>query len=383
MKIFLGTVTGRLDYSCSLIRFLENAEKYGHKLSGVIATYSRGAHEAYVAAARAVAPLHLIDLNESSYLRGTFKKLGLSPRTHSALLDLPDSLGSGLVPYGFNRNQVAAEAILRGADVLIFIDSDVLPYVLVRKNGEIAQEDVDFFGSHLKFLNAGSGVTTGEYSGSNILPPALFDGMDDLLLGLKKENMIPYWRDCEKHRCVTLKEKDAVAGPCDKILGGNAGFRTEVFFSLPPFYSPYYTASDGFFLARGEDTVLSAALKPAGINCTEIQTPVFHDTYGNWPNLPDLRADPKARSRFYYACAGWVGRNPFMLWRLGEAGEEVFEKMRRHLVIGARAAAEYTGESRFDTLPEKFDICLAGLNRAEEEFNAVSEAWAEFLKAAE
>ena len=380
MRIFLGMITGRLDYSCSIIGFLENAEKYGHEISGVVATCSRGADEDYIAEAGKKAPLYLIDLNTSSYLKEMFKKLGVSRRSSAALLDLPDNLGSGLVPYGFNRNQVVAEAMLRGADILIFIDSDVLPFVLAEKDGEIVQKDVDFFGSHLKHLTAGADITTSEYSGSNILPPARFDGMDELLIGLKKENMIPYWKNSEKHLCVTLSSEEAEPCPCDKVLGGNAGFNLKVFSVLPPFYSPYYTAPDGFYLARGEDTVLSAALKPAGVKCTDIQTPIFHDTYGNWPEIPDLRTQPSAQARFYYACTGWIGRNPFYIRRLGEDTDALLDNMRRNLITGARAAAEYTGNERFLTLADKFDICRNNKEHNENEFEALSEAWSEFIK---
>ena len=379
MKVFLGMITSGFDCSCSVVRFLENAEKYGHEISGVVATYSRGADESYVAAVSEKAPLHLIDLNKSAYLAGMFKKLGLSRRAQAALLDLPDSFGSGLVPYGFNRNQVVAEAMLRGADALIFIDSDVFPFALAEENGEVVQKETDFFGSHLKFLKASAQITTSEYSGSNILPPARFDGMDDLLVGLKKENMIPYWRESQKHRCVALMREDARPCPCDKVLGGNAGFLLEVFSVLPPFYSPCYTAPDGFYLARGEDTVLSASMKAAGVNCVDIQTPIFHDTYKNWPHIPDLRTEASAKERFYTACAGWTGRNPFLISCLGEDVDAVTDRMRRHLLIGSRAAAQYTGDRRFLTLPDKLEICADNLDYCLYEFKILTEAWDEFI----
>jgi hypothetical protein len=64
-------------------------------------------------------------------------------------------------------------AALTGTDTLIFVDSDVKPEVLRRdSDGSIRLQAVDFTGRHLQALSQGADISTSEYSGYRILPPA-------------------------------------------------------------------------------------------------------------------------------------------------------------------------------------------------------------------
>lgn len=380
MKISIGLITKRLDSSTTLLSFLENAEKYGHKLDSVIVACSRGVDERFARAISQRASLSVIDLNRPQYLMEQLRRRGVSRCAAQTLAKLPFNEESGLAPYGFNRNQVLMEAICKNIDILIFVDSDVVPSVLLEADGELILEEIDFFCRHLTYLNSGSQVTTSEYSGYNILPPAVFDGMEDLLLGLQKDDMIPYWSESDIHHCLITQTRAGRPEPGVKILGGNAGFRLEAFSVLPPFYSSYYIAEDGFYLARGEDTVLSLALKPKGIACTNIQTRIFHNTYNNYPHRPDLQSDAATQERFFYACAGWIGRNPFYSHILGHDPQEAKELQRRRLAIGARALKDYTSNPLFLTLQDKLEISWDNLDRYIDEYERLLEAWSEFIE---
>ena len=121
--------------------------------------------------------------------------------------------------------------------------------------------------------------------------------------------------------------------------------------TLPPFFSPYYFYNRTPLLARGEDTLMGMAASQSHIRCLDIQTPIFHDTYGDYPKVPDLRNDSRVRDRLYYACTGWIGRNVFFRWKTGHTPSE-FTQRNRQLAAGAKALARYTNDRRFLYLPD-------------------------------
>jgi hypothetical protein len=275
---------------------------------------------------------------------------------------------------------VVIEAILREVDVLFFVDSDIFPSVLKMTPNGPALEEADFFGAHLEYLNAGSEVTTGEYSGYNILPPASFEGMDDLLAGVQKFEMLEYWQTSESHRSLVLQSEEIQPKPCKKILGGNTAIKLSAFSKLPPFFSSYYTLNDEMFLCRGEDTVLGLEIAQKGIVCTDIGLNPLHDTYKDYPAEPDLRGDPSTQERFYYACTGWVGRNPLLNHILGKDLPSTRDYQRERLERGLRALAGYTSNPRYNSILKNFDVSWDSLGRYINEFENVSEAWESFKK---
>jgi hypothetical protein len=275
------------------------------------------------------------------------------------------------------------EAILRGMDTLFFIDSDVYPRVL-KKNGDTPRlEEIDFFGAHLQHLNSGAQVTTGEYSGYNILPTALFDGMEDLLAGLQKDDMLEYWQKSEKHRGLAFQSQTPEAKPCKKILGGNVAIKLSAFSKLPPFFSSHYTLDNELFLCRGEDTVLGLGIANSGTTCTDIGFNPLHDTYKDYPAEPDLRGDTATQGRFYYACTGWVGRNPFLNYILGNDVKSVREFQRERLERGLSALAGYTSNPRFNSVLKNFDVSWDSLGRYINEYEDALNAWREFIERCE
>ena len=380
MKNALGMIIRSLDSEAELMGFIENAEKYGHKLDCVIVAYTHQ-HDLHVEQSISKKlPFYAVDINNPHFSREQMRQRGMSEAAQKVLLECPVDTKSGLVPYGFNRMIVVMEAILRGMDTLFFIDSDVYPTVIKKKQDELVLEEIDFFGAHLEHLNSGSQVTTGEYSGFNILPPASFDGMSDLLIGVQKSNMREYWERSEAHRCLIIQKTNIEAKPCKKVLGGNMAVKLSAFSKLPPFFSSFYTMDGELFLCRGEDTILGLEIAKGGIKCTDIGLNPLHDTYKNYPAEPDLRNDRSVQDRFYYACTGWVGRNPFFNHILGNDIKATREYQRAHLETGLKGLADYTNNPRFLRVIKNFDVSWDNIDRYINEFNKLSEAWDEFKK---
>jgi hypothetical protein len=378
VKKALGMIIRSLDSETELMGFIDNAQKYGHKLDCVIVAYTNRYDPQVERKISEKLPFYAININTPFYCKEQLLHKGVSDAAIKVLLECPVDTESGLVPYGFNRMIVVMEAILRGMDTLFFIDSDVYPRVLKRNGDNLELEDIDFFGAHLKHLNSGAKVTTGEYSGYNILPHASFDGMEDLLVGVQKSSMLEYWKSSDVHRCLVVQEENPEAKPCKKVLGGNMAIKLSAFSQLPPFFSSQYYVDDVLYLCRGEDTMLGLEIAKGGITCTDIGLNPLHDTYKNYPTEPNLREDPSVQDRFYYACTGWVGRNPLFNYLLGNDLEATREHQRECLERGLKSLAEYTGNPRFNGVLKNFDISWGSLDRYIGEFKQVSEAWKEF-----
>ena len=381
MKIAIGMVVRDFRSAKPLTEFLDNAEKHDHAIDRVIIAYS---HQMDIAAERelqARTKVSLIRLQEFGRAYLILKEIGVSHTSIQNLLFCPLIDTHGLVPYGFNRNQVLLEALFTETDILLFVDSDVLPFTLRRMPDGSAQRcEVDFVGAHLRSMAMGADITSSDYSGYNILPPAQFDGMTDLLWGLHKENMADFWQSSVETGGMLLQEGNAGGPtPTTKILGGNLGLRMRAFPAFPPFFSPYYFFDKTPLLARGEDTLLGLAADQYHIKCVDIQTPIFHDTYGNYPKVPDLRNDSDVCDRLYYACTGWIGRNVFYRWKTGHALSE-FAQRNQQLSAGAKALYRYTKDRRFLRLPEVQSAAEAWLPDMIWQYQRSKEAWTEFTE---
>jgi len=378
VKIALGMIIRSLDSETELMGFIENAEKYGHKLTCVIVAYTHQHDPQVEQKIKEKVPFFTVDIKNPHYCKEQLRRHGMLDTTSNIMLECPVDTKGGLVPYGFNRMIVVMEAILRGIDTLFFVDSDVYPKVLKKTTEGLAFEEVDFFGEHLKHLNSGAQVTTAEYSGYNILPPASFDGMGNFLAGVQKYEMLEYWQTSETHRSLVVQQEEIVVKPCKKILGGNMAIKLSAFKKLPPFFSSHYKVGGELFLCRGEDTMLSLEIARSGVPCIDIGINPLHDTYSDYPKEPDLRDDKKIQDRFYYACTGWVGRNPLLNHILGNDLHATKEYQRTRLDSGLRALASYTANPRFLGVMRNFDNSWDNLGRYINEFERVSEAWESF-----
>ena len=377
MKIALGMIIRSLDSDKELMRFLNNAESYGHKLDCAIAAYTHHLDQRVERSLSGKLPFHAIDIKDARYCYEQLSRRGITDAATQTLLKCPVDPKGGLVPYGYNRTIVVLEALLRGVDILFFADSDVYPSALKITKVGLTAEEVDFFGAHLEHQYKGSQVTTGEYSGYNILPKASFDGMEDLLAGLDKTEMLEYWQSSGTHKCLTVQPDESSIKASTKILGGNIAIKLSAFSELPPFFSSHYTIGDELFLSRGEDTVLGMGIAKNGIACTDVGLYPLHDTYKDYPSEPDLPGDHSVQDRFYYACTGWVGRNPFLSYLHGNDLQSTREFQRERLERGLNALAEYTSNPKFLSVIRNFDASWDSLARYISEYERLLAAWEE------
>ncbi|RLC56294.1 MAG: hypothetical protein DRH89_05965, partial [Candidatus Cloacimonadota bacterium] len=131
-----------------------------------------------------------------------------------------------------------------------------------------------------------------------------------------------------------------------------------------PFFSTTLILDDECFLGRGEDTLFGPEVHGKG-RCVDIDLLIFHNCFGDFPNKPEITKQ-KNLDRFYYACMGWVIRNPFLNWirnKYALAAEEInIEKRYESLVIGSGSAADYFNDERFLKLPKAFQLSYQKLD---------------------
>ena len=380
MKIALGMIIRSFESEEIVLNFINNAKKYGHKIDCVIIAYTHNLCPEAADNLKKEVSFYPIDIKKPIFCKRQLAEHGMSVDDIHTLLESPVDTMRGLVPYGFNRNVVMIEAILRGMDVLFFIDSDIYPRLLVKTHDGYMLQEEDFFGAHLKHLREGAIITTSEYSGYNILPHAKFDGMENLLVGLQKSDMLQYWQTSETHRCLSTQRAKRKPQKCSKILGGNVAVTLSAFKQLPPFYSTTHFVSGRMFLGRGEDTVLGLSVAKLGISCVDIDMHPLHDTYGRYTTEPDLKNDPIVQDRFFFACTGWIGRNPYLNYVKGENTSEIRGFQRPHLEKGLRALSEYTSNPKFLGVLKNFDASWSSLERYIREYNHLLKAWESFTE---
>lgn len=382
MKIALGMMIRSFKSPEPVLTFLKNAEKYGHKINRVIVAYSNetdGESDAVIEKETGV-PVTLVKINRARDAEDRFDEMGISQRTKEKLLHSSVVGISGLVPYGFNRNNVLIEALLGGNDILFYIDDDVAPYVLKKKGVQIYEEEIDFFGRHLAEIEKGARFTTSDYSGFNILPYAHFDGMEELLVGLQKDAMLEFWKHSEEHHCLYVQHNsEPVPMGTHKVLGGNLAVDLRNKKELLPFFSPHYELDGKVYLARGEDTLIANLAEEAQISCVDIDMYIFHNTYGDYPEIPDLKTKEKTQERFFYACTGWIGRNPFMNYLQGSSLKRVRAKQYSNIILGAKKLARYTGNDKFNILPRAHSAAWNSLDLMIRDYNDTMMAWEEFV----
>lgn len=381
MKISIGVITKDF-YSLEPIdEFLENASKHNHKIYSVVIVYSHSCNFQLIKSLREKIKVFLVKINDAPEIKEQFIKIGLPKEDVEILLDCPALKKWGKVPYGLNRNYALIEALLSGSEVLVFIDTDVYPRVLVKEGDEVKGKEIDFIGRHLEYLKKEEViVTTSDYSGYYIIPPMSFAGIKELFVGLQKEDSYEFLRNSDEHNCLNLdNNKKRKIFETDKILGGNVAIKLSALKALPPFFSTVYNVNGEYILSRGEDTLLGIKLRKSEKKCIDIDTKIFHNTFGNYPVVPDIKKDKSIKDRFYYTCLGWIGRNPFLNWLKGEDVEKIKNRQKKNIIIGSKAVASYLNDERFLVLPEALEISYHNLERVISEYKNTMRAWNNFI----
>ncbi len=382
MKISIGVITKDFNSLEPIDEFLENASKYNHKIYGVIIVYSHGCDFRLVESLEKKVKVFLVKINDAPEIKRQLIEIGLSAENIEILINCPALKKHGLVPYGLNRNYALIKALLSGSGALVFIDTDVYPRVLVKEDDEVKEKEIDFIGRHLEYLREEEVIiTTSDYSGYYIIPPMSFTGMKELFIGLQKEDAYELLRNSDEHNCLNLdNDKKRKIFETDKILGGNVAIKLNAFKELPPFFSTVYNVNGENVLSRGEDTLLGIKLKKSDKKCIDIDTKIFHNTFGNYPEIPDIKKYKSIKDRFYYTCLGWIGRNPFLNWLKGEDVKGVKNRQKKNIIIGSKAVASYLNDERFLILPEALEISYHNLGRVINEYKNTMMAWNDFIE---
>ncbi|MBU4562922.1 hypothetical protein KKB17_05895 [bacterium] len=382
MKISIGVITKDFNSLEPIDEFLENASKHNHKIYSIIIVYSHGCDFRLVESLEKKVKVFLVKINDAPEIKRQLIKMGLSTENIKILLNCHSLKKHELVPYGLNRNYALIKALLSGSETLVFVDTDVYPRVLVKENDEVKEKEIDFIGRHLEYLRKEEVIiTTSDYSGYYIIPHMSFTGMKELFIGLQKEGAYEFLRNFDEHNCLNLdNDKKRKVFETNKILGGNVAIKLSALKELPPFFSTVYNVNGENVLSRGEDTLLGIKLKKSDKKCIDIDTKIFHNTFGNYPEVPDIKKDKSIKERFYYTCLGWIGRNPFLNWLKGKDVEEVKNKQKKNIIIGSKAAASYLKDERFLILPEALEISYRNLERVISEYKNTMRAWNDFIK---
>lgn len=384
-KIGLAVITKNIDRLSPYLDFMENAELHNHQIKHLIIVFSHKIKHKIFIKLKKIArtksiTVHPVKAVADSSLKTALLEKGLDTKEVNSLLFSPLLEKYGLLPYGYYRNIALLKALVLEIRYLFFIDTDVYPRLLLNIEGDYYFKEIDFFGKHLKYIEKDEiDISSSDYSGYYIIPAFSFLGLKELLSGLQKEkayNFVSRSRDC-----LIFANRRRKIRPTNKLLGGNLALDLDSFDCFPPFFSTTYIFENKLYLGRGEDTLLGKEIWKNGGQALDIDLRIFHDTFGNFPELPETNSR-RIKDRFYYAAMGWLGRNPFLNWlnfrekKLSRLDFETKkEKEYRDLLVGSKALASYLEDSRFLKLPEAFKAAYDQLDDMILEYYNTIEAW--------
>ena len=377
-----GIITKSLNQIEPINSFLENAIKYGHKVEHLIISYEDEINPSILDSLQRKCQVTTIKKGNAPILNSFLLKLGLTKDEIKTILGTPYNKRYGMIAYGTSRNYVLIAALMLGIDYLMFFDTDIYPKILTEfHDGKYDFIDIDFVGSHLKYLRDNDVIlTTSDYSGYYIIPKMNFPYLMELLRGLQKEDRFYYISSVDTP--VTRDTHSTNIFYTQKALGGNMALDLSKIDIIPPFFSTTLILDDECFLGRGEDTLFGPEVHGLG-RCVDIDLLIFHNCFGDFPNKPDITIQ-KNLDRFYYACMGWVIRNPFLNWirnKYALAAEEInIEKRYESLVIGSGSAAEYFNDKRFLKLPKAFNLSYQKLDTDIRHYENLMSIWTKLRK---
>ena len=382
-KISFGVISRFISQTSPFINFIENAKSYHHNINLFIFGYRDYIDKSVIKRLEKYCEINELKIG-SDYLYNRLSKLGLTQNEIDALIGAPYLKKYNIVSYGTSRNYVMIDAILNDVDFLLFFDTDVYPQILFEdKKHKYRFENIDFVGSHLNVLTSSPhiAVTTSDYSGYFIIPHMNFPHLDKLLFGLQKEDAFDIIS--QKNRLVIKHNKNVNIHKTKKILGGNMAIDIRKLNLLAPFYSTCLTLDNQCYLGRGEDTLFGPLITKYGGFCVDIDLPIFHNTFGDFPNKPTF--DKKSNvDRFFYAGMGWLIRNPFYNWFhadfLKDYDKIDIKTRYESLQIGSQVAAKYFNDKRFLRYPKAFKMAYNNLDIYKDNFFRLIDAWDKFKR---
>lgn len=379
LKIGLAIITKYVNESISILSFLNNAQKFGRRIDQIIIVYSHGCDKEFVKKIRAYSNVKLVCINRAYELEESIRSLGIDEKKYRNIIYSKTLERHGLVEYGKYRNIALLQALFDGIDVLFFVDTDIYPKLLVDEN---RFEEVDFFGSHMEFIKKEDVcITTSDYSGYYIIPPMKFERMEEFFEGIQKKSATHFVSGCSEHKCLSFgKVGNPAVDDTDKLLGGNMAIKTSTLCKLPPFFSTTYMVDGELFLTRGEDTLMGICAREMGIRALDIDLLIFHDTYGDFPKIPDITRDKAVKDRFYYACMGWIGRNVFLNYINGCDYRGIYERQRELLSKSVCEISTYLQDDRFLMFPKAIDTAYGELDRVIYEYEYTLEGFNGIVK---
>ncbi len=381
MKVAIGLIVKILDESVNILCFLKNAKKYNHKIDEVIVAYSEGYSDKFVDEMKKYVTVKLLKINYCYELEYQLKKIGLNDEEIKSLIFSEDCELYNLIPYGKNRNNVVIKAIVDNMDILFFVDDDVRPTVLIKNEGGIEEVEIDFFKEHLSKLKNDVYITTSDYSGFYIVPPMKFKNMEHFVRGIQKGELFKKSLTTDYGYLTTGKLVNKEVFHTNKVLGGNLAIRLEIFKEILPFFSSVYIVKGNAYLTRGEDTLLGLEIdKIKDKFFLDIDVKIFHDTFSDFPKPPNILTEESVKDRFFYACMGWIGRNPFLNWILNRDLDKYYTRTRKALVLGVPHISEYLNDERFLLLPEALDESYKNLSQVLIDYYELRNVWASFIQ---
>ncbi len=385
-KIVFGSIVRNLVNVEPYLSFIKNAEKYGHKISALIIGYNDFADEMILNELNRFCKTIAFKMGDVESFLDNFSDCPLSKNELSVLLGEQKYNLYEKLSYGTMRNNVVLAALNFGADFLLFFDDDVLPKILMCSEKNIFQfEEIDFVGSHISQIKDNDEIvaTTSDYSGYYIVPHINFPNLYDLLYGLQKENVFDFISSKKSEYPICAEKYSQNIRITTKILGGNLCLDLRELEFLPPFFSSILLMDGKCFLGRGEDTLFAPIVTRFKKKCLDIDLPIFHNCYGDFPQKPDFHLQ-KNLDRFYYASIGWTIRNPFMNWIRKNFQPEFApiddSKRYKKLVAGSEAIAEYLNDYRFMHLPVSFLMSQKQLKHSIARFNKLINNWKKVQK---
>ena len=377
-KIAFAVITRNIKDKSPILDFLENAKKYKHQIDHLIIVYNDYVDRHIIEFFENYCPVTAIQLGNKFFIHQGLMEMGLSEKEINDIINTPNLNEFDLVPYGTARNYALLAAFYYKMDYLFFFDSDVYPKILTNfsENDHHFQE-IDFIGAHMEHLKKKDvAVTTSDYSGYYIIPKMNFPYMLELLRGVQKDDRFYYISTVDTPVTRDVSGKNIY--DTHKALGGNMAIDLNELLHVPPFFSSTLNLNGQCFLGRGEDTLFGPVIYQNGGRCVDIDLLIFHNCFGDFPNKPTIDKQ-KNIDRFFFACIGWIIRNPFFNWLQKEFGITSGDSNSEHRLIalkqGAKEAAKYFKDNRFLILPDAFEAAYNKLPEEIDKFDKLMKAW--------